>query len=48
MIGDSNHIKVMIEKVAQTEARVLITVQRNRKRIGCPSITRKANALISL
>jgi hypothetical protein len=25
MIGESNHIKVMIEKVAQTEARVLIT-----------------------
>jgi DNA-binding NtrC family response regulator len=43
MIGESeaiNHIKVMIEKVAQTEARVLITGPNGRK-IGCPSITRK-------
>jgi DNA-binding NtrC family response regulator len=45
MIGESeaiNHIKVMIEKVAQTEARVLITGPNGTEKNGCPSITRKA------
>jgi transcriptional regulator with GAF, ATPase, and Fis domain len=50
MIGESeaiNHIKVMIEKVAQTEARVLITGPNGTEKNGCPSITRKSDALIS-
>jgi DNA-binding NtrC family response regulator len=48
MIGETiNHIKVMIEKVAQTEARVLITGPGTGKN-WLPSITRKASALISL
>ncbi len=45
MIGESdaiNHIKLMIDKVAQTEARVLIAgPNRTRKESSCASITRK-------
>jgi DNA-binding NtrC family response regulator len=44
MIGESeaiNHIKVMIEKVAQTEARVLITGPNGTKELVAHQYTKK-------